>query len=237
MLLCFVDETFKGDFYGFVGVVASGQTTKALTAKLNQIVAPVAHTFGISRSTELHGYEIFHGKQAWSAVGLRARIKLYQDVVEAIYASDVCILLRSVSKSRLAERQAREHYPVNFTPEQEAFKHILQRVDKVAKREATEALVIADERGDRERHRERFSLYQEQGTPGSYMRTKLDAIVDTIHFAPSHQSRMLQAADMVAFVSQRRALVWPEPHPDAEKVMTHLYGSILAKCYDYGSWP
>ncbi|MGL5826976.1 MAG: DUF3800 domain-containing protein [Nocardioides sp.] len=38
---------------------------------------------------------------------------------------------------------------------------------------------------------------------GVYVHTTLDRLLDTVHFAPSHRSRMLQAADMLALTYRR----------------------------------
>ena len=121
---------------------------------------------------------MFHGKEVWSAVPARARVGLFHKVVDAIVDEPVVLILRSVNETRLRERQTKNYYPVNFPPEQVCFQHILQRVDRVARRDTTHALIIADERGDRERHRERFATYQTEGTPGVYMHTTLDTLLD-----------------------------------------------------------
>jgi hypothetical protein len=99
-------------------------------------------------------------------------------------------------------------------------------------------LIIADNRSDRERHREHFATYQTRGTPGVYMDTTLDRLLDTVHFAPSHQSRMLQAADMFAFIYRRRQTV-QESDPRSEAAMRKLWSAILdlQKVYNLGSWP
>ena len=238
MLLCFVDESFKGDFYGFAGVVADEHATRQLTSALNGIILQASVDWGIKRDVELHGYPIFHGKEAWTVIGARARVSTFERSIEAILAADVSILLRSIHKQRLVRRQSRESYPVNFPPEQVCFQHILQRADSLARGRNTHALVIADERGDRDRHRERFAMYQTSGTPGVYMHTMLDRLLDTVHFAPSHHSRMLQAADMLAFVYQRVRTV-EESDPRTKVVMDRIWGSILnsGKAYDVGMWP
>ena len=238
MLLCFVDESFKGSFYGFAGVIADEHATKDLTRKLNAIMQQVAVDWGIPETTEVHGYPLFHGKEAWSAIGVRARVGIFEKVTRAIVGSDVKILLRSIHSDRLAERQARESYPVNFPPEQVCFQHILQRVDAAAKRADTYALMIADERGDRERHRERFAMYQTTGTPGVYMHTRLDRLLDTVHFAPSHHSRMLQAADILAF-TYRRVRTVTESDSRAQTVMDRIWSSVTdsGKLASIGQWP
>lgn len=238
VLLCFVDESFKGDFYGFAGVLADEHATKDLTGRLNRIVAQAAVDFGIDRRTELHGYPMFHGREQWRTLGARARVSVLEKSIDAIVDSNVTILLRRVHARRLQERQAREHYPVNFPPEQVAFQHILQRAQRVAERDGTHVLMIADERGDRDRHRERFAMYQTMGTPGVYMHTTLSRLLDTVHFAPSHHSRMLQAADLLAFL-YRRASTVQETDPRAEEAMDRLWGKVTScgKIYDSGAWP
>jgi hypothetical protein len=147
-------------------------------------------------------------------------------------------LLRSVDQVRLEQRQASQNYPVAFPLEQICFQHILQRADRIARSRETHCLIIADNRSDRERHREHFATYQTRGTPGVYMHTTLDRLLDTVHFAPSHQSRMLQAADMLAFIYRRRQTV-QESDPRSEAAMRKLWSAIFdsQKVYNLGSWP
>lgn len=238
MLLCFVDESHRGDFYGFAGVLADEYATKALTDALTRIVSQAVIDYGLPDSTEIHGHPMFHGKEVWTDVPTRARISIFGQVIRAVVDADVTILLRAVNSDRLRERQGRENYPVNFPPEQVCFQHILQRADKVAKRNSTFALMIADERGDRERHRDKFATYQTAGTPGAYMKTNLSSLLDTVHFAPSHRSRMLQAADILAFVYRRRMTV-VESDPRAQRTMDRHWRLISesGKIYDQGEWP
>ena len=161
----------------------------------------------------------------------------WETKVDAIVDEPVDIILRSVSEKRLRDRQSKNAYPVNFPPEQVCFQHILQRVDRIAARQGTHALIIADERGDRERHRDRFATYQTEGTPGVYMHTTLDTLLDTVHFAPSHRSRTLQAADVLAFVNRRFQTV-AESDPRAAENMRQLWAKIVGRrCFDHGHWP
>ncbi|HWS37032.1 MAG TPA: DUF3800 domain-containing protein [Actinoplanes sp.] len=80
--------------------------------------------------------------------------------------------------------------------------HLLERVDEYAASIGDYALVIADEVDGQARYRADFSGYRRSGT-GGYRGRKLTRIVDTLHFAPSHASRLVQAADMVAFLYRR----------------------------------
>ncbi|WP_448222526.1 DUF3800 domain-containing protein [Gordonia iterans] len=238
MLLAFVDESDHGDFRCFAAVVADEDATKQLTDRLTELMAQASRDYGIPSSTELHAHPMFHGKEAWAAVGQRARANLHEKVIDAILDADVTLLLRHVSEQRLRERQDRRGYPDRFPPEQVCFQHILQRVDKIATSRGEYALVIADERGDRERHRERFATYQTVGTPGVYLHTTLPSLLDTVHFAPSHHSRMLQAADMLAFTYRRYETV-RETDLRAQQVMDRLWSKLRnsGKLHDPGGWP
>lgn len=238
MLLAFVDESDQGDFHCFGAVLADENATKQLTDRLNALMMQASRDYGIAATTEFHAHPMFHGKEAWAAVGQRARANLHEKVIDAIVESDVTLLLRHVSRQRLADRQDRKGYPDRFPPEQVCFQHILQRVDTVAKARSTYALVIADERGDRERHRERFATYQTLGTPGVYRHTTLPSLLDTVHFAPSHRSRMLQAADMLAFTYRRHETVVEQDHR-AQRVMDRLWSKLQGsgKLHEPGGWP
>ncbi|MBT0567690.1 DUF3800 domain-containing protein [Williamsia sp. CHRR-6] len=238
MLLAFVDESDQGDFHCFGAVLADENATKQLTERLNSLMRRACFDYGIPQNTEFHAHPMFHGKDAWQTVGQRARANLHEKVVDAIVESDVSLLLRHVSRKRLADRQDRKGYPERFPPEQVCFQHVLQRIDRVAQARSTYALVIADERGDRERHRERFATYQVAGTPGIYRHTTLPRLLDTVHFAPSHHSRMLQAADMLAFTYRRHQTV-VEPDHRAQRIMDRLWSKLQdsGKLYEPGGWP
>ena len=238
MLLCFVDESDQGDFHGFAGLMADEHATKAITDSLNRIVRQIAVDWGIPATTELHGHPVFHGKEDWKHVPTRVRVGVFHKVFEAVVTEDVVILMRWVHAARLAERQARNFYPVNFPPEQVCFQHILQRAQQVSVRRDTYTLIIADDRHDRDRHRERFAIYQTEGTPGVYMQTNLDRLLDTVHFAPSHMSRMLQAADMLAFI-YRRVHTVTESDPRAAREMAKLWKMLAdsGRVHNEGNWP
>lgn len=236
MRLCFVDESCTPDFYGFAAVVADAHQTVQLTKRMNDIVAGLHEDHGIEIGTELHAYPMFHGKEVWSDVPVRVRIHAFEQVIDAVRESGVDVLLRAVHCERLRERQARSRYPELHPPEQVAFQHLLQRIDEIALRDRTHALVIADERTDRDRHRDRFAVYQLEGTPGSYLSTRLGRLLDTVHFAPSHRSRMLQVADVVAFIWRRVETV-AETDARQARTIARLMGRLREAAYKPGVWP
>lgn len=239
MLLCYVDESFGRDFYCYAGLMLDGDAAMALDAHLDSLVSLAASQWGVSPDAEIHAYEVFHGRGAWEpmAVAPRARIGIFNAVVDALARVRCTVLLRAVDRARLAERQDQRGYPERHPPEQVCFTHLLQRVQHVAERDSTHALVIADHRDDIDRHRELFSMYRVLGTPGDYMTTALDRIVDTIHFAPSDKSRLLQAVDVLAFLYHRR-ISQTERDPRARAAMTSLWAKVRGlDVVQIGSWP
>lgn len=235
MLLCYVDESFKDDFYGFGALMADAEQTQRLTNRMHEIVSALGE-YGVDAREEIHAHPVFHGKDVWDAVPPRVRVKVFIDVVEAVCSSGVTVLLRGVQPDRLVRYQDARGFPDRHGPEQVAFQHLLQRADQTAAARDTHALVIADERADRDRHRERFAVYQAYGTPGTYMHTRLERLLDTVHFAPSHHSRMLQVADLIAFVWVRSRTVVERDARQA-RVLASLVADIERCAHGAGTWP
>jgi len=145
---------------------------------------------------ELHGHEIFHAKKAWSDVPVRARIGVFDDVIEAVAGQDVYVIARAMD---VVGQKARYHRP--DAPHTVVLQHLLERVDECVTSLGEYALVIADEVDAQAVHRADLSSYREVGTRG-YRSRKLTRIVDTLHFAPSNASRLVQAADVIVFLGQ-----------------------------------
>jgi len=74
---------------------------------------------------ELHGHEIFHAKGAWSDVPPRARVGVFDDVIEAVAAQDVRVIARGLD---IVGQQARYSQP--DPPHTVVLQHLLERVDE-----------------------------------------------------------------------------------------------------------
>lgn len=238
MIIAYVDESFSRSFFCFAAVLADEHAIRGPTFALDALIESASADYGFGPGAEIHGYPMFHGRADWASVGARARVWIFERVIDAILESDVTVLLRGTHTQRLDEMQQRRRYPVKYTREQECFKHILQRINQVASSQDTHALVIADDRDDRDSHRAHFAAYKNFGTPGAYMATNLDRILDTVYFAPSQPSRLLQAADILAFTYHR----WTtrvEHDSRSREVMFRIKDKITAsgRLYSPGNWP
>lgn len=199
MLLTYVDESYSRDRYYISGVAVHHESVRSLENQVTDIVAETASVQpGVRPTSELHGHELFHGKGDWALLSPRQRLSVYNKVFQAIADHDVSIFLRGLDIPAQKARYVRCDPPHDIV-----LQHLLERINAYADETAQAALVIADELQEHDRHRRHLSDFKALGTPG-YLSSRLPRIVDTIHFAPSHHSRLIQLADMVVFLHRRR---------------------------------
>ncbi|MEV4212535.1 DUF3800 domain-containing protein [Micromonospora sp. NPDC049662] len=201
VLLAYVDESFTDSWYWIGALVVPERVAIPLTTALDSVMADAAKVHGVPVDAELHGYDMFHGRRAWQAVPPRVRIAIYNAALKAIGAHDVTIILRGVDRHGLRQR-----YPHPKAPHEVVLSHLLERVDAYAAKEEQLALVIADEVDNPARHRADLTRYRVDGT-GGYRSRQINRIVDTLHFAASHSSRLVQAVDLITFLHRRMATV------------------------------
>lgn len=203
MLLTYVDESYTKDRYFIAALMVPESEAASLTRALDEVVEDTHDEYGrISRRAELHGYDLVSGKRDWErlATQVRVRIGVYNKAFQAIADHDVHIIIRSVNIPGLDRRYPGGHNE----PHSIVLAHLLERVDECAAQYRELALVIADEISQQDDYRRELWGYQRNGTWG-YRSSKLTRIIDTIHFAPSSASRLVQAADLVAYMARRTA--------------------------------
>lgn len=197
MRLAYVDESATADRYYLGAVVVDGDCALSLGSALDAVMAKASTAYlNVASTTELHGHSIFHGKDEWTGMPPRARISVYDQAMRAIGEHPVEIYLRGINTAR---QKARYHNP--HPPHDVVLQHLLERLDENI---PEPILVIADEvhDHDRTRHRANLRSFRRSGTPG-YRSSYLPRILDTLHYADSRHSRLVQAADLVTFMYVR----------------------------------
>lgn len=200
MLLAYVDESYDAERYWIAALVCPDVEAASLTTALDAAVMKAATSFaGVSQRAELHGHAMFQGQDDWSSLATmpRARIGVYADALSAIAAHNVQIFIRGVAVKRLEERYVRPDHPHAVV-----LGHLLERVDEHAAAANEWVLVIADEVDRADDYRRNLWTFQRYSTTG-YRARQLTRIVDTIHFAPSTASRLVQGADLIAYLWRR----------------------------------
>ncbi|MEU6118082.1 DUF3800 domain-containing protein [Streptomyces sp. NPDC047117] len=206
MLLTYVDESYDNDCYWMVALMVAEKHLRPLHRALDSVVQKAADSYPVGRDAELHGHALVQARDDWQRMGrkgsnmIRARIGVYGDAMKAIGAHDVQVIVRGLDlRAYWAHRPCDESLP---PPHQVVLRHLLEQIcDQVENRDEL-ALVIADEIDGADDHRRHFRDYQSVGTGGGISST-LPCLVDTIHFAPSKASRLLQAADLIAYLHRR----------------------------------
>lgn len=199
VLLAYLDESYTKERYYIASLIVPQDQAAPLTAALDKVVEDAAYSYSsVSVQGELHGKELFQGQGVWRSLKPRQRIGIYNAAFQAIADHDVEVIIRGVHCERLKERYI---YPEK--PHKVVLGHLLERIDERAAAKDELALVIADEVQGQNLYRQDLWTFQRYSTPG-YRARKLSRILDTMHFVPSHASRLVQAADLVAFLYRRR---------------------------------
>jgi hypothetical protein len=230
MLLTYLDESYTRDRYYIAALAVHHGSVRSLERAINGVVARAQRTCPeVSGATELHGHPLFHGTADWGRLHPRRRIGIYSQVLQAVADHDVTIILRGLDLPSQRTRYVRPDPPHGVV-----LQHVLEQVNLYARATDQAALIIADEVQDQTRHRMNLGAFRRYGTPG-YLRSRLPRIVDTIHFAPSHHSRLLQAADLVAFLHRRRQ-TQVETDPRAARANDLLWNRIRDQVHHEHCW-
>lgn len=205
MLLAYVDESYNEERYWIAALLCDNDSAAGLVNALDQLVFDAAAAFGVRRDAELHGHDLFHAKRDWKPMAgkTRALVGVYQKACEAIGASSAEIIVRGIDLAAQRARYSHVRHPHSVVLE-----HLLECIHDRAKARDEYALVIADEIDQAATYQDVLIRGRRHHTTG-YRATKLDRLVDTIHFVPSRSSRLVQAVDLVAFLHQRQAAMTP----------------------------
>lgn len=226
--LVFVDESFNAAEFWVSGLVLPADEARALEAALEAVMADVTARFGLDPRTELHGHELAQGKGDWAPLAkmLRARLGIYRSALEAI---------RDTTGVRAfqygLDRQAhRARYKDPWPERQVLLGHLAQRVNN---RCATDdsVLLIVDDAPAQESIREHVHNLKRGGTHSKFNPRPLAQILDTVYFAPSKRSRLLQASDLVSYIHFReRTATGPSADPRAVKATRELWAIVASDC-------
>jgi hypothetical protein len=217
--LFYVDESrdrgTTGHHY-FVGLLAEAEAVARAEAEL-EVIAEQAWDDEMARwGAELHAAEIFNGSKAWEHGSIQQRIDLLEATLTVIGNAGIEVIARGANMKRFAER-----YP-GVEPYRWEFSNLLERLNERLRRVGDYGLVISDQQTEhREAIQHDVARSKQYGT-GGYRSQKLERILDTAHFVDSKLSRMIQLADMAAFVLRRRASHETEGDARLEVVMERL---------------
>ncbi|MFH5879563.1 DUF3800 domain-containing protein [Arthrobacter sp. NA-172] len=171
-------------------------------------------------------------RKGWEHVPVWLTVKICKQVAEAIHDSGAVFVFRGIDVQKLKAKYTNPH-PVHGL----ALSHALESVQRVLNLDHTDesVLVLADEHHTAPDSRTRFRGMRAAAQRG-YTSIPLSGLMDTIYFGPSNHSRLLQAADMATFLTNRSVTI-TESHPAAKKAMQEIKSNLdKATRFSY-VWP
>lgn len=214
MLLAYLDETYSREAFVIACVLIDASAVPNLVRELDGIVDAVCSGQEPGSPRELHAYELAAGKGCWRSheSDLRLRAKVYFDALRSIERHvETVFVHRAVPGPSKGERTAVDRHV-------EGLSAVLAALDWRARVAGELAFVIADEVPYGDELRDVFSS------------SAHPALIDTLHFASSKASRLVQAADLVAYLARRRIRVRPRPSR-GDRVDAWLWGAIEGKVF------
>jgi hypothetical protein len=118
--------------------------------------------------------------------------------------------------------------------------HLIERCDEYLEAVGDLGLMIADEPGQADQqpqYRADLREFQSLGTKG-YRSRVITQIVDTIHFAPSTASRLVQTIDLIAFLYHRIKTASDTTDPREVQANSRLWHRVKPRvAHDLCWWP
>ena len=223
--LFYVDESKDGRHHFHAGILVVGPEVPIIETALDDLVNEAGWT-GLIKDcgAELHGADFFQrqGQGPWGAASAVQRGGILEAALRLIPDHGVEVIAKGAN---LAQFNAK--YP-GTSPYRWEFSNLLERLNERLIRLDDYGLVIADEQ-HQYRKLLRYDVAQGKrfGT-GGYRSQKLRRVVDTVHFVDSKLSRMVQLADLAAFVIRRRASIPKETDARLEALMARLHTLVFA---------
>lgn len=183
------------DSYWVGGVCVKLDHIAGLEDQVNSISKDVFGSVDLITATEFHAKAIYFSKFPFKGWRPDKRLQTMMRLIDIIVQPDV--VRRVYAKINVAKLQLPEK-AAEF-----AFAHFVERVQMLVGKES-KTLLIGDMDAEQANQTIReFSQYRIGGTPWEFGRD-ITSIVDCVHFAHSHHSRMIQLADIYLFAATHR---------------------------------
>ncbi len=193
---------------------------RLLAADLDAVMARAEREFGVPAETELHGVNMFQGKEEWRALAPRQRIAVYGWALDAIaFRASMFIFEGIERRSFEAAYKSR-----GYNEHEAALMYTLERIQEKAKVANQAAYVFADDCRFAASVVRSLQQFKRTGTWG-YRSTNLDRILK-IEFVDSEKYRQIQAIDLVTYLKQRIASERDAHRPKVHRANLELWERV-----------
>jgi hypothetical protein len=187
-LLAHLDESYNDAFYFVGALVVPDAAARGLVSTLDRIMIDAATMYPqLPADTEIHAYEIVNAKGAWKPMHQlrRARIGIFEGVLQAIAHHNAKFIVQGINRERLAQKYASPEEPHTL-----ALIYTMERINEYARHVeseagvSTSALLIADEIDRHDEYRRDLWTGQRGGTWG-YKAQVLEQLNKEVNAAPT----------------------------------------------------
>lgn len=220
MIRAFVDESYSEDwFFMAAAITTEPRQLSGLQSSFAQLLRSESERLAIPCPPEVHGYELFQGRDMWGDVRVHERMAIAAKVIDLMESAGIQFIVRGIDRGA-----QRRRYRTAFHPYPMVLTHIAQQVDEFASDRGEKARIVCDEYEEHDRHRAMLNRHRISGAP-TYKGSKLPNIDGELQFVRSHDSALIQAADIVAYLRHRIACN-PRPAYRERRTRDHLWSKV-----------
>lgn len=202
MYLIYFDEnkySKENPFFYIGGILLKDDKLTEFEETIAQIQFNFFNTNVLTKETELHGINIFQGKENFKTRKLEERVKLFNDITTFVVDNKIPIrLVRiDIELHRKKFKFPQPEYNLGLTLALERFCDFLEKKDDIG-------VVFGDyEKDEISKSILDFSQFKHQGKTPMFHGRALGRLKDTIYFSHSHHSRFLQVTDILIYMAGR----------------------------------
>lgn len=189
-------ESQKQPAHWFGGVAIHTDRVAEIEQELNALAEDVFGSSLLATQTEFHAKDIFHGKKNFKGVPFEERLEVLEKLVAISAGEYVSAIYSRVDVDKVA-------FISNTTEIEElTFMYFVEKVDQFLKMKNSYGMLIGDfDEPNIGPSVANLSKFRSEGTKFSYGR-EITQLIDTVHFAKSHHSRLIQLADIDLYCRQ-----------------------------------
>lgn len=187
-------EKGKQDGFWLGGIALPLAVVSEVESQVNLLSKEVFGDSRLSRTTEFHGKEIFQGKSWFKGKPFDYRLDILNKIMLIIMRSDIQRIYVKIQPENLVY--------TSDDPADIAFMYFVELADKIFEKMGGPGMLFGDY--DEPRVGPTVMSLDRFKEDGTYWRkgTVITNVVDTVYFAQSHHSRMLQLADVFLYCLQ-----------------------------------
>lgn len=186
--------------YHLVALAVHGDRARALEDDATRVLARHFGDRCREPGFECKGSDLYRGQGPCAAMRPADRVALYGELLELLHRHGASVMWVCIDKPGLARR-----YTMPMHPHKLAFLFLVEQVEKFLRQRKEFGLIVSDEEKEVEHQVvEDLSRYKELGTSFGFSPVELTRVVDNVHWVRSHNSRLMQLADLCAYLCQRQ---------------------------------